>query len=230
MNNDNGQKIIIECKNLCKNYKIGNSKLEILKDLNWSVEEGSWSAILGASGSGKTTFLNMIGALERPSSGDIIIDGANVNKLSPKAASLFRNKKIGFIFQSYQLLGELTVLENIMLPGLLANLSKKECQAQAKKLAEEVGLGARLKHHPSEMSGGEQQRCAIARALINQPAIILADEPTGNLDKNTGNEILDLFKNLQQSNKRRTIIMITHSEVVAKSASQVYLLDNGVLV
>ena len=229
MNNGN-KKVVIECRNLVKNYTIGSNTLEILKGLNFKAEQGSWLSILGASGSGKTTLLNLLGMLEKPTSGEIFIGGTNVANLSGKATSDYRNEQIGFIFQSYQLLNELNVLENIMLPGLLRkNISRKNCRKRAEELADKVGLSHRLKHHPSEMSGGEQQRCAIARALINDPQIILADEPTGNLDKDTGNEVLELFKDLQ-SGQKRTIIMITHSEYVSSLADKSYILDNGILV
>lgn len=228
--NSEEKKIIIECRNLFKNYSIGNNTLEILKGLNFQAEQGEWIAILGASGSGKTTFLNLLGMLEKPTDGELIIDGKNIAAFSAKNMSAYRNDKIGFIFQSYQLLSELNVLENIMLPGLLnCKLSRSECRKRAEELAVKVGLEHRLKHHPAEMSGGEQQRCAIARALINNPEIILADEPTGNLDKDTGNEVLQLFKDLQ-AEKSRTIIMITHSEAVAASADRIYTLDNGILI
>ena len=195
--NNCDKKIVIECRNLVKNYKIGTNTLEILKKLNFQAEQGSSISILGASGSGKTTLLNLLGMLEPPTDGELIIDGKNIQQLSAKEKSDYRNNKIGFIFQSYQLLNELNVLENIMLPALLKKSYKlKTVRQNAENLAEKVGLSHRLKHHPSEMSGGEQQRCAIARALINDPEIILADEPTGNLDKDTGNEILALFKQL----------------------------------
>ncbi len=227
--NNCDKKIVIECRNLVKNYKIGTNTLEILKKLNFQAEQGSSISILGASGSGKTTLLNLLGMLEPPTDGELIIDGKNIQQLSAKEKSDYRNNKIGFIFQSYQLLNELNVLENIMLPALLEKSYKlKTVRQNAENLAEKVGLSHRLKHHPSEMSGGEQQRCAIARALINDPEIILADEPTGNLDKDTGNEILALFKQLQ-AEKSRTIITITHSDYVASLSDSTYILDNGVL-
>lgn len=224
------KKIIIECRNLVKTYIVGDNKLEILKGLNFQAEQGSWISILGASGSGKTTLLNLLGMLEKPNDGEIIIDEKNISELSNRAVSAYRNSKIGFIFQSYQLLGELNVLENIMLPGLLKKkFSTKQCRERAVMLAEKVGISHRLKHHPSEMSGGEQQRCAIARALINDPEIILADEPTGNLDKESGNGVLELFRKLQTEDSR-TIIMITHSDYVSSLADKSFILDNGILV
>ncbi len=224
------KKIIIECRNLVKTYIVGDNKLEILKGLNFQAEQGSWISILGASGSGKTTLLNLLGMLEKPTDGEIIIDEKNISELSNRAVSAYRNSKIGFIFQSYQLLGELNVLENIMLPGLLKKkFSTKQCWERAVMLAEKVGISHRLKHHPSEMSGGEQQRCAIARALINDPEIILADEPTGNLDKESGNGVLELFRKLQTEDSR-TIIMITHSDYVSSLADKSFILDNGILI
>lgn len=227
MNNENTS-ILLECSHVAKSYMLGKTAVPVLQDINMSIERGSWNAILGASGSGKTTLLNLLGTLEKPTSGDILFDGRNYAAMSRRESSFFRAEKIGFVFQSYQLLPELTVLENVMLSGMLYGLSKSKAKEKALELLSEVGLAERVKHHPSEMSGGEQQRAAIARALLNSPELLLADEPTGNLDKHNGEAILDLFKKLHSENKC-TIVMITHSEVVAQCADKIYQLENGII-
>lgn len=227
MNNENTS-ILLECSHVAKSYMLGKTAVPVLQDINMSIERGSWNAILGASGSGKTTLLNLLGTLEKPTSGDILFDGRNYVAMSRRESSFFRAEKIGFVFQSYQLLPELTVLENVMLSGMLYGLSKSKAKEKALALLSEVGLAERIKHHPSEMSGGEQQRAAIARALLNSPELLLADEPTGNLDKHNGEAILDLFKKLHSENKC-TIVMITHSEVVAQCADKIYQLENGII-
>ncbi len=226
MNEENTQ-ILLECSHVAKSYMLGKTSVPVLHDINMNIERGSWNAILGASGSGKTTLLNLLGTLEKPTSGDIIFNGRKYADMSRRESSFFRAEKIGFVFQSYQLLPELTVLENVMLSGMLCGLSKKKAKEKALVLLEEVGLIDRIKHHPNEMSGGEQQRAAIARALLNSPELLLADEPTGNLDKYNGDAILELFKKLHSENKC-TIVMITHSEKVANFADKIYQLENGI--
>lgn len=222
-------KILLECQNVAKSYDLGRTAVPVLKDINLQIERGSWNAILGASGSGKTTLLNLLGTLEKPTSGEIIFDGCRYSAMSRRESSFFRGRKIGFVFQSYQLLPELTVLENVMLGGMLNGMSKSTARSKAVELLSKVGLAERLKHHPNEMSGGEQQRSAIARALLNSPELLLADEPTGNLDKDNGESILELFRELHSENKC-TIIMITHSDMVASCADHVYHLENGVII
>lgn len=227
MNEENTQ-ILLECSHVAKSYMLGKTAVPVLHDINMSIERGSWNAILGASGSGKTTLLNLLGTLEKPTAGDIIFNGRKYADMNRRESSFFRAEKIGFVFQSYQLLPELTVLENVMLSGMLFGLSKKNAKAKALELLENVGLADRIKHHPNEMSGGEQQRAAIARALLNSPELLLADEPTGNLDKNNGEAILELFKKLHSEN-RCTIVMITHSEAVADCADKIYRIENGII-
>lgn len=226
MNNE--KNIILECTNVAKSYDLGKNSVQVLKDINLEIQKNTWNAILGASGSGKTTLLNLLGTLEKPTAGEIYFDGVKYSAMSRRESSFFRADKIGFVFQSYQLLPELNVLENTMLAGMLNGMSKAKARSQAEKLLARVGLGERLKHHPNEMSGGEQQRTAIARALINAPQLLLADEPTGNLDKSNGEAILELFKELH-SEKNCTVIMITHSERVASCADCIYYLENGVI-
>lgn len=221
--------VLLECVNVVKSYQLGKVAVPVLNDINLKIEKGSWNAILGASGSGKTTLLNLLGTLEKPTSGEIIFDGCNYSAMSRRESSFFRGRKIGFVFQSYQLLPELSVLENVMLGGMLNGMSKSSAKEKSVELLTKVGLGDRLKHRPNEMSGGEQQRSAIARALLNSPELLLADEPTGNLDKNNGEAILELFKELHAEQKC-TIVMITHSDMVAACADNVYHLENGVII
>ena len=217
---------MIEIKNLCHSYKIGNGELNILKDVNFTLEKGKWCCVYGASGSGKTTLLNLLGTLEKPTSGSIVINGTDISRLSRRQAASFRGKNIGFIFQSYHLIGELDVLENTAFAGTFGD-SKVSPTKRAEELLNAVGLGERLHHRPAELSGGERQRCAIARSLMNEPALILADEPTGNLDENTGKEILELFNRLRQNNPDLTILMITHNPDITRCADISVKLENG---
>ena len=222
--------MVIEVKDLCHSYRMGNSELKIINNLDFSLEQGKWCCIYGASGSGKTTLLNLLGTLEKPCSGSIIINGQDVSGLSRKAAAGFRGKNIGFIFQSYHLIPELTVLENTAFAGNFAGFSSSKATAKARELLERVGLQERMHHLPSELSGGERQRCAIARSLINSPKLILADEPTGNLDGETGNSILELFCELRREYQDISIVMITHNPEIAKLADLSVKLENGKLV
>ncbi|MCI7644526.1 MAG: ABC transporter ATP-binding protein [Lentisphaeria bacterium] len=217
----------VELKNIFKNYHIGRGEIEVLKGITLTLQPGSWNMLLGASGSGKTTLLNIIGALEKPTSGEIVYNNRNYAKLGDGNLSSLRNQSIGFVFQSYHLLPELTLLENVMLPGLISG--HRDLKNKATELLDEMGLAQRRKHYPCELSGGEQQRAAIARALINEPELLLADEPTGNLDLQTGNEILDIFANLTTSAGRPTIFMITHNEHISGFADRVFKLTDGVL-
>ena len=190
------------------------------------VEKGEWVALLGASGSGKTTLLDIVGTISRPNSGTLKINGENMNEYFGEKLVSFRRKNIGFVFQSFHLLPELSILENTILPGLFTNVSKKDLTARAEMLLEKVGLKERLMHRPNELSGGEQQRTAIARALINNPDLLLADEPTGNLDSRTGQTILSLFHAIHAEEKK-TIIMVTHDEKVAGAADRKVILKDG---
>ena len=217
----------VELKNIFKNYHIGRGEIEVLKGITLTLQPGSWNMLLGASGSGKTTLLNIIGALEKPTSGEIVYNNRNYAKLGDGNLSSLRNQSIGFVFQSYHLLPELTLLENVMLPGLISG--HRDLKNKATELLDEMGLAQRRKHYPCELSGREQQRAAIARALINEPELLLADEPTGNLDLQTGNEILDIFANLTTSAGRPTIFMITHNEHISGFADRVFKLTDGVL-
>ena len=213
-----------------RTYRSGSRELPVLKGVNIAVEQGQWCCIYGASGSGKTTLLNLIGALEKPDSGLITVCGMDITSLTRKQAAKYRAKKIGFVFQSFHLLPELNVLENVALAGEIAGMSGRDAKLRAAELIEKVGLTARTHHRPSELSGGEQQRTAIARALMNSPELLLADEPTGNLDQNTGDEILKLFQDLRANDPDLTILMITHNREIAALATTVMELKNGLMV
>ncbi len=220
---------IVELRGVTRTYKLGKEKLPVLRGVDWEIRRGEWACLLGASGSGKTTLLNLIGALEKPDSGTIRIAGVDVSKLSRGAAAQFRNRKLGFVFQAYHLLPELSVLENVMLPGNLAGFSRSKSRARALELLETVGLADRMKHRPFELSGGEQQRAAIARALLNEPELLLADEPTGNLDSHTGEAILELFTQLRKLHPERSIMMITHNREISRLADRTGELVDGVM-
>ena len=220
---------IVELRGVTRTYKLGKEKLPVLRGVDWEIRRGEWACLLGASGSGKTTLLNLIGALEKPDSGTIRIAGVDVSKLSRGAAAQFRNRKLGFVFQAYHLLPELSVLENVMLPGNLAGFSRSKSRDRALELLETVGLADRMKHRPFELSGGEQQRAAIARALLNEPELLLADEPTGNLDSHTGEAILELFTELRKFHPERSIMMITHNREISKLADRTGELVDGVM-
>lgn len=204
---------ILQCNNIKKSFQIGKKKLEVLKGISLNLERSQWLMLLGASGSGKTTLLNILGTLEQPNSGSLKFDGRNYTEYNP---TRLRNEKIGFVFQSYHLLPELNVLENVMLPAQLGG--DYSLKKRAIELIERVGLKDRAHHRPTELSGGECQRAAIARALINRPELLLADEPTGNLDTATGHEIMELFRELHRDQKSPlSIIMITHNPDLAHS-------------
>ena len=221
------QENIVELCGVTRTYKLGKEKLPVLRGVDWEIRRGEWACLLGASGSGKTTLLNLIGALERPDSGTVRIAGVDVSKLGRRAAAQFRNRRIGFVFQSYHLLPELTVLENVMLPGGLAGFSGGKTRKRAQELLATVGLADRMRHRPAELSGGEQQRAAIARALLNEPELLLADEPTGNLDTATGEAILELFGELRKLHPERSIMMITHNREIANLADRTGELVDG---
>ena len=221
---------MLDIQDLHHSYRMGSKTLEIIRGINFTLEKGKWCCIYGASGSGKTTLLNLAGTLEQPDSGKIIINGTDVSRLSRREAAKFRGNNIGFIFQSYHLIAELNVLENTLFASAFSNKNSKNAVKRATELLEAVGLQDRLHHFPSELSGGERQRCAIARSLINDPELILADEPTGNLDSQTGSEIIHLFTSLRHQKPELTILMITHNPEVAASADRALKLENGVLV
>jgi putative ABC transport system ATP-binding protein len=219
---------ILVMEQLCKNYQLGSVELRVLREIDLTITSGEYVAIMGPSGSGKSTLLNLIGCLDRPTSGDYILGGQSVSMLDDDELSMIRGKRIGFVFQSFNLINQLNVVENIQVPMYYQGLTEHESAERARELATMVGLGDRMKHRPSELSGGQQQRVAIARALANDPLIILADEPTGNLDSASGMEILAILQNLHEQGK--TLIAVTHDEGIAEGAERVIrLLDGRIL-
>lgn len=221
--------IILKIEKLNKHYKDKKRDIHILNDLDFEINKGEFVSVLGKSGSGKTTFLNMIGMLDRPDSGDVYYAGQNVSKAPSSKIDLLRNEMLGFIFQFHYLLPEFSALENVMLPGLIGKKkSREEVKKRAAELLIEMQLGDRLDHKPTELSGGEKQRVAIARALINEPKIILADEPTGNLDEETSEVIHNLLRKICRE-KNQTIIVVTHSTELANITDKRYHLTKGKL-
>lgn len=217
---------LLEVKNISKTYGSGEAAVEALKNVSFSVEKGEFVAIVGESGSGKSTLLNMIGALDVPTSGKVIIDGKDIMAMKDNAATIFRRRNIGFIFQAFNLIPELTVEQNIVFPLLLDY--QKPDQKYLDELLDVLNLENRRKHLPSQLSGGQQQRVAIGRALITRPSIILADEPTGNLDSQNSSEVIALLKDASRK-YGQTIIMITHNRVIAQSADRILQVKDGVV-
>lgn len=218
---------IFELKNVNKEYKTKVEIIEVLKNISLELNQGDFISIQGKSGSGKTTLLNIIGLLDTPTSGEIKFDNNNINYSNEKIKNIIRNKKIGFVFQFHYLLNEFTALENVMIPALIdTKLNKIQLRSKAKELLELVELGHRIDHKPLELSGGEKQRVAIARALINDPNIILADEPTGNLDLETSETISELFKKINEE-KQQTIVIVTHSSELAELTQDKYKIEKG---
>ena len=219
--------MIINVKDIKKSYTVGTQEVNALRGINLSVEKGEFISIMGPSGSGKTTLMNIIGCLDTPSSGEYELNGSLVSKLEDDELARIRNKEIGFVFQSFNLLAKNSVLENVMLPLKYAGFEKSEAVKQSNEVIDKVGLSDRLAHTPAELSGGQQQRVAIARALVNKPSIIFADEPTGNLDSKTGKEVMTIFKELNASGQ--TIILITHEESIANQSNRIITIKDGLI-
>ena len=219
--------MIINVKDIKKSYTVGTQEVNALRGINLSVEKGEFISIMGPSGSGKTTLMNIIGCLDTPSSGEYELNGSLVSKLEDDELARIRNKEIGFVFQSFNLLAKNSVLENVMLPLKYAGFEKSEAVKKSNEVIDKVGLSDRLAHTPAELSGGQQQRVAIARALVNKPSIIFEDEPTGNLDSKTGKEVMTIFKELNASGQ--TIILITHEESIANQSNRIITIKDGLI-
>jgi putative ABC transport system ATP-binding protein len=220
---------LIECKNLTKHYRRGAEQITPLKNLNLEIDRGSFVALMGPSGSGKTTLLNLIAGIDRPSEGELIIDGAPIHTLGRNALAQWRADHIGYIFQLYNLIPVLTAYENIELPLLLHNLSRKERHRRVAHVLDVVGISDRYDHYPRQLSGGQEQRVAIARAIVTEPTILLADEPTGDLDRETGTAIMDLLQKLQEE-QGQTIVMVTHDPRTTEWANTLLHLEKGQLI
>ena len=219
--------MLISTQNLKRSFQVGSENVEALKGINLSVEKSEFLSIMGPSGSGKTTLMNIIGCLDTPTAGTYHLNNNLVNDLNDGELARIRNKEIGFVFQSFHLLAKNSALNNVMLPLKYAGVKEDNAIMMAKKVLDQVGLTNRINHAPSELSGGQQQRVAIARALVNNPSIIFADEPTGNLDSQTGDDVMNLFKELNKQGQ--TIILITHEEEIAKQTNRIINIKDGLI-
>ena len=219
--------MIIKTNNIKRVFEVGSETVHALKGINLNVESGEFISIMGPSGSGKTTLMNIIGCLDTPSSGDYFLNNQLVNDLNEDQLAIIRNKEIGFVFQSFHLLAKNSALNHVLLPMKYAGADMNEAEIRAKHVLDQVGLSDRINHGPSELSGGQQQRVAIARALVNKPSILFADEPTGNLDSKTGEDVMNLFKGLNQEGQ--TIILITHEEEIAIQSKRIVNIKDGLI-
>lgn len=216
---------MLEIQNLKKIYQMGEIRVEALKGVSFRIERGEFVAIMGPSGSGKSTLMHLLGCLDQPTEGTYWLEGENIASISENRLAEIRNLRIGFVFQQFNLLPRMSIIKNVEVPLIYAGVSSSKRNAQAREALERVGLGHRLHHKPNEISGGQKQRVAIARALVNNPSIILADEPTGNLDTKTGEEIMEIFHNLNRQG--HTIILVTHEDEIAQHAERVISLRDG---
>ena len=219
--------MIIKTDSLTKHYQVGSEKVEALKGISFSVEKGEFISIMGPSGSGKTTLMNIIGCLDTPTNGTYFLNNKSVSELTDDELAHIRNDEIGFVFQSFHLLARNSALENVMLPLKYAGENKKNAIKRSNEALDKVGLSDRSNHSPSELSGGQQQRVAIARALVNRPSILFADEPTGNLDSKTGEDVMNVFKDLNE--KGQTIILITHEDSIAQQSNRIITIMDGLI-
>ncbi|MDO9168621.1 MAG: lipoprotein-releasing ABC transporter ATP-binding protein LolD [Methylobacter sp.] len=220
---------ILQCQQLTMRYDQGGLNVEVLKGVDLSIGVGERVAIMGASGSGKSTLLHLLGGLEKPSGGKVVLDGVNLNEVGSGQLAKLRNKSLGFIYQSHHLLGEFTVLENVAMPLLIAGLSVKLASTRATELLKRVGLGHRIEHKPGELSGGERQRATVARALINKPSVVLADEPTGNLDSKTADQVYQLMLELNQE-LNVSFLVVTHDHELAAKMGKVLHMEDGLIL
>src|SRR5437868_14286698 len=223
--NASGTEVVIHVEDIHKYYQLGETKVHALRGVSLQIKRGEFVAIMGASGSGKSTFMNILGCLDKPSAGRYLLEGTNVSEHDKKALALIRNQRIGFVFQGFNLLARTTALENTELPTMYTKIDKAERSKRAAEALAMVGLADRAQHFPSQMSGGQQQRVAVARALVNHPSILLADEPTGNLDSRTSVEIMEIFQNL--NDQGLTIVLVTHEHDVAQFAKRVLVFRDG---
>lgn len=219
---------MIELTNIIKSYKVGHDTLDVLKNINLTIKHGEFVAIMGPSGSGKSTLMNVIGCLDNPTSGTYLLDQEDISAYKDEMLAKVRNLSIGFVFQQFQLLPRLTALKNVELPMVYAGLKKKEREERAQKVLEKVGLGDRMNHLPNELSGGQKQRVAIARSIVNDPKIILADEPTGALDSKTSTSIMEQFSQLNKEGT--TVILVTHEQEVAEYANRIITVRDGIIL
>jgi putative ABC transport system ATP-binding protein len=220
-------KDVIRTEHIAKMYVMGTEEVHALRDISITIKQGEYVALMGPSGSGKSTLMNMIGCLDTPSSGQYFLDGQDVSRMTDNQLAEVRNKKIGFVFQTFNLLPRSTALENVTLPLIYAGFGKADRIVRGEKVLHQVGLGDRMKHQPNELSGGQRQRVAVARALVNNPALILADEPTGNLDSKTSIEIMGLFEEIHRNGN--TIVVVTHEEEIAQHAHRIIRLKDGLV-
>ncbi len=220
---------ILQCRQLTKRYDQGGLDVEVLKGVDLTIGVGERVAIMGASGSGKSTLLHLLGGLEKASGGEVVLDGVNINQVNAGKLARLRNKSLGFIYQSHHLLGEFTVLENVAMPLLIGGESVSQARIRAAELLQRVGLGHRIEHKPGELSGGERQRAAVARALINKPCLVLADEPTGNLDSKTANQVYQLMLELNQE-LNVSFLVVTHDHDLAARMGKVLHMEDGLIV
>ncbi|UCE29918.1 MAG: ABC transporter ATP-binding protein [Candidatus Bathyarchaeota archaeon] len=221
--------VVIETRNLKKKYQMGTLDVSALGGVNLRVEAGEFMSIMGPSGSGKTTLLNLIGALDKPTEGNVLIRGTDISRLNDDELAELRNREIGFVFQFFNLMARMSALQNVEMPMAFAGVSKDERERRAMKLLDEVGLGGRVNHRPTELSGGEQQRVAIARSLANDPSVALCDEPTGNVDSETGKEIIETLRRLNRE-QQRTFVIVTHDPLVAGSVDRIAHMQDGLIV
>ena len=218
---------VIEIRNIIRDFKLGQEIVHVLKGIDLDIKRGEYVAIMGPSGSGKSTLMNLLGCLDTPTAGSYILNGNDVSQMSDDELAEIRNTEIGFVFQTFNLLPRTTALENVALPMVYAGASKKERQERATQVLADVGLADRMDHKPNQLSGGQRQRVAVGRALVNSPSIILADEPTGNLDSKTGMEIMGLFDDIHAAGN--TVIMVTHEEEIAAHAKRIIRLRDGII-
>ena len=224
----NNRNIVLQTKNVIKEYRMDGVAVQALRGVSMAIYEGEFVAIIGPSGSGKSTLMHIIGCLDIPTSGEVLLDGHQVGKMQERSLAEIRNKKIGFVFQSFNLLARTSAVENVALPLLYNGTTEEDGQIMAKEALNKVGLGERLHHHPNQLSGGQQQRVAIARALVTNSTIILGDEPTGNLDSKSGKEVMEIFHSLHKQGK--TIVLVTHDPKVAEQADRSIRLQDGQVV